>query len=53
MGIQKQKKCIKFSNNPILEDKERSLMEVILKQECKIKFDGEVNPIYILKRGKK
>ena len=50
MGIQKQKKFIKFTNNLISEDEKKSLMEVILKQEWKIKFDGEVKPIYILKR---
>ena len=53
MGIQKQKKFIKFTNNLISEDEKKSLMEVILKQEWKIKFDGEVKPIYILKRGEK
>ena len=53
MAILKKKKCIKFTNDLISSDKEKSLMEIILKQEWKTKFDGEANPIYILKRGEK
>ena len=50
---QKEKEYSKFVNNAISSDIKKCLMKVILKQELKLKFGGEVDPIYIFKRGKK
>ena len=47
MEIQKQKKCIKFKNNMISEDKKKSLMEDFQHQSLQelIMLEGKIHMI--------